>query len=392
MDKDGKCKEWLKTDSLSKHSAQESNHRNRPPCKFLNSEDLVPNIGVRSLDAFSPVKPWDHIPFKNETKFFKHETEILKKSSSKCDINTVYKTFDKESNDSVSFDSTNEEDCNMGRRENDSRVVKWNLFCELCHQSFFVVKDYEKHMNLSHQAVEKVDPDDDKNWISDKVSAEKNYGLKEITDFSLNGIGMLKMEENCAAETLNCEKFEDHDSRVDEVKTDVFNSTLGNFKFSIVEKITIVNDENTGTRNVCIDYERRVIEEEEEIVNLSNKLEATFKSSTNATTKEKHAQYQLSSKYKRCSSFKEKLVHNAPVKDKYVRARSSRKEKRNNGCGKLIRKAGPRLFQWEKVLDESRSFFRVHTSYFSNIPKCIKAEFIASWACSQSSVVSSSKR
>ncbi|GFX28918.1 uncharacterized protein TNCV_3029611 [Trichonephila clavipes] len=30
------------------------------------------------------------------------------------------------------------------------------------------------------------------------------------------------------------------------------------------------------------------------------------------------------------------------------------------------------------VLDESRSFFRVHTGYFSNIPKCIKAEFIAS--------------
>ncbi|GFV73448.1 hypothetical protein TNCV_3389641 [Trichonephila clavipes] len=46
----------------------------------------------------------------------------------------------------------------------------------------------------------------------------------------------------------------------------------------------------------------------------------------------------------------------------------------------------------QKVLDESRSFFRVHTGYFSNIPKCIKAEFIASWACSQSSVVSSSKR
>ncbi|GFV56994.1 hypothetical protein TNCV_1678751 [Trichonephila clavipes] len=41
---------------------------------------------------------------------------------------------------------------------------------------------------------------------------------------------------------------------------------------------------------------------------------------------------------------------------------------------------------------ESRSFFRVHTGYFSNIPKCIKAEFIASWACSQSSVVSSSQR
>ncbi|GFW31123.1 hypothetical protein TNCV_2577051 [Trichonephila clavipes] len=47
------------------------------------------------------------------------------------------------------------------------------------------------------------------------------------------------------------------------------------------------------------------------------------------------------------------------------------------------------LFQ---VLDESRSFFRVHTGYFSNIPKCIKAEFIASWGCSQSSVVSSSQR
>ncbi|GFW76023.1 transposon Tf2-11 polyprotein [Trichonephila clavipes] len=44
------------------------------------------------------------------------------------------------------------------------------------------------------------------------------------------------------------------------------------------------------------------------------------------------------------------------------------------------------------VLHESRSFFRVHTGYFSNIPKCIKAEFIASWGCSQSSVVSSSQR
>ncbi|GFY32710.1 hypothetical protein TNCV_4638161 [Trichonephila clavipes] len=48
--------------------------------------------------------------------------------------------------------------------------------------------------------------------------------------------------------------------------------------------------------------------------------------------------------------------------------------------------------EFKRVLDESRSFFRVHTGYFSNIPKCIKAEFIASWACSQSSVVSSSKR
>ncbi|GFV66159.1 hypothetical protein TNCV_2900851 [Trichonephila clavipes] len=50
------------------------------------------------------------------------------------------------------------------------------------------------------------------------------------------------------------------------------------------------------------------------------------------------------------------------------------------------------IFLRSRVLDESRSFFRVHTGYFSNIPKCIKAEFIASWACSQSSVVSSSQR
>ncbi|GFY29604.1 hypothetical protein TNCV_2627741 [Trichonephila clavipes] len=49
-------------------------------------------------------------------------------------------------------------------------------------------------------------------------------------------------------------------------------------------------------------------------------------------------------------------------------------------------------YKIDQVLDESRSFFRVHTGYFSNIPKCIKAEFIASWACSQSSVVSSSQR
>ncbi|GFS97320.1 hypothetical protein TNCV_1824811 [Trichonephila clavipes] len=53
---------------------------------------------------------------------------------------------------------------------------------------------------------------------------------------------------------------------------------------------------------------------------------------------------------------------------------------------------GPHGLLRHWVLDESRSFFRVHTGYFSNIPKCIKAEFIASWACSQSSVVSSSKR
>ncbi|GFY23954.1 hypothetical protein TNCV_4896351 [Trichonephila clavipes] len=58
----------------------------------------------------------------------------------------------------------------------------------------------------------------------------------------------------------------------------------------------------------------------------------------------------------------------------------------------LMRTETVETFELVKVLDESRSFFRVHTGYFSNIPKCIKAEFIASWACSQSSVVSSSKR
>ncbi|GFV09271.1 hypothetical protein TNCV_1868791 [Trichonephila clavipes] len=52
----------------------------------------------------------------------------------------------------------------------------------------------------------------------------------------------------------------------------------------------------------------------------------------------------------------------------------------------------PHSLRNTRVLDESRSFFRVHTGYFSNIPKCIKAEFIASWGCSQSSVVSSSQR
>ncbi|GFX31168.1 down syndrome cell adhesion molecule-like protein Dscam2 [Trichonephila clavipes] len=36
---------------------------------------------------------------------------------------------------------------------------------------------------------------------------------------------------------------------------------------------------------------------------------------------------------------------------------------------KQVRGSNPRLC---KVLDESRSFFRVHTGYFSNIPKCIK--------------------
>ncbi|GFX26786.1 e3 ubiquitin-protein ligase TRIM9 [Trichonephila clavipes] len=58
----------------------------------------------------------------------------------------------------------------------------------------------------------------------------------------------------------------------------------------------------------------------------------------------------------------------------------------------MLAELAERWTELPQVSDESRSFFRVHTSYFSNIPKCIKAEFIASWACSQSSVVSSSKR
>ncbi|GFY02713.1 hypothetical protein TNCV_3505931 [Trichonephila clavipes] len=57
-----------------------------------------------------------------------------------------------------------------------------------------------------------------------------------------------------------------------------------------------------------------------------------------------------------------------------------------------IAELAERWTELRQVSDESRSFFRVHTGYFSNIPKCIKAEFIASWACSQSSVVSSSQR
>ncbi|GFY17041.1 hypothetical protein TNCV_1088171 [Trichonephila clavipes] len=57
-----------------------------------------------------------------------------------------------------------------------------------------------------------------------------------------------------------------------------------------------------------------------------------------------------------------------------------------------IAELAERWTELPQVSDESRSFFRVHTGYFSNIPKCIKAEFIVSWACSQSSVVSSSQR
>ncbi|GFU92816.1 hypothetical protein TNCV_1913661 [Trichonephila clavipes] len=57
-----------------------------------------------------------------------------------------------------------------------------------------------------------------------------------------------------------------------------------------------------------------------------------------------------------------------------------------------IAELAERWTELPQISDESRSFFRVHTGYFSNIPKCIKAEFIASWGCSQSSVVSSSQR
>ncbi|GFW21438.1 hypothetical protein TNCV_1532621 [Trichonephila clavipes] len=60
--------------------------------------------------------------------------------------------------------------------------------------------------------------------------------------------------------------------------------------------------------------------------------------------------------------------------------------------GILFAELAERWTELPQVSDESRSFFRVHTGYFSNIPKCIKAEFIASWGCSQSSVVSSSQR
>ncbi|GFS54088.1 hypothetical protein TNCV_2526561 [Trichonephila clavipes] len=64
----------------------------------------------------------------------------------------------------------------------------------------------------------------------------------------------------------------------------------------------------------------------------------------------------------------------------------------NNLLQVPIAELAERWTELPQVSDESRSFFRVHTGYFSNIPKCIKAEFIASWGCSQSSVVSSSQR
>ncbi|GFU15495.1 transposon Ty3-I Gag-Pol polyprotein [Trichonephila clavipes] len=78
-------------------------------------------------------------------------------------------------------------------------------------------------------------------------------------------------------------------------------------------------------------------------------------------------------------------VHTLRAQDKDRRRYDSKHQMVSYAPGDLV-------WIYTPVLDESRSFFRVHTGYFSNIPKCIKAEFIASWACSQSSVVSSSKR
>ncbi|GFT77862.1 transposon Ty3-I Gag-Pol polyprotein, partial [Trichonephila clavipes] len=76
-------------------------------------------------------------------------------------------------------------------------------------------------------------------------------------------------------------------------------------------------------------------------------------------------------------------VHTLRAQDKDRRRYDSKHQMVSYAPGDLV-------WVYTPVLDESRSFFRVHTGYFSNIPKCIKAEFIASWACSQSSVVSSS--
>ncbi|GFW28089.1 retrovirus-related Pol polyprotein from transposon 412 [Trichonephila clavipes] len=78
-------------------------------------------------------------------------------------------------------------------------------------------------------------------------------------------------------------------------------------------------------------------------------------------------------------------VHTLRAQDKDRRRYDSKHQMVSYAPGDLV-------WVYTPVLDESRSFFRVHTGYFSNIPKCIKAEFIASWACSQSSVVSSSQR
>ncbi|GFT47128.1 transposon Ty3-I Gag-Pol polyprotein [Trichonephila clavipes] len=78
-------------------------------------------------------------------------------------------------------------------------------------------------------------------------------------------------------------------------------------------------------------------------------------------------------------------VHTLRAQDKDRRRYNSKHQMVSYAPGDLV-------WIYTPVLDESRSFFRVHTGYFSNIPKCIKAEFIASWACSQSSVVSSSQR
>ncbi|GFT24405.1 transposon Tf2-8 polyprotein [Trichonephila clavipes] len=78
-------------------------------------------------------------------------------------------------------------------------------------------------------------------------------------------------------------------------------------------------------------------------------------------------------------------VHTLRAQDKDRRRYDSKHQMVSYTPGDLV-------WVYTPVLDESRSFFRVHTGYLSNIPKCIKAEFIASWGCSQSSVASSSQR
>ncbi|GFY16756.1 hypothetical protein TNCV_2788861 [Trichonephila clavipes] len=88
-----------------------------------------------------------------------------------------------------------------------------------------------------------------------------------------------------------------------------------------------------------------------------------------------------------------KAIYAFSGRSKKIRKDKRRKRKKEEDNIKKNKvKTGYSAGSFDEVLDESRSFFRVHTGYFSNIPKCIKAEFIASWGCSQSSVVSSSQR
>ncbi|GFX67410.1 transposon Ty3-I Gag-Pol polyprotein [Trichonephila clavipes] len=76
-------------------------------------------------------------------------------------------------------------------------------------------------------------------------------------------------------------------------------------------------------------------------------------------------------------------VHTLRAQDKDRRRYDSKHQMVSYAPGDLV-------WVYTPVLDESRSFLEC-ILVISNILKCIKAEFIASWACSQSSVVSSSK-